>query len=469
MFSFQDFLTENFLTETTMSGSFAQTKGRSHVLAYVMPFLSKEQKKNVLKNSSQHFEPGDIDVTKHGDFHDPAKNATTHEIESKTGHKDASSGKIYPQGTKVKVVGIKHDPKTKQIIAQTASHGDMPLSRLGKPKELARIRKTEEGFNVEKILQQRIDPRYKPAGSSGASWDFVAGDPDEEDKSVRGKAVKKDESKIPIFRGESKAAKQGNDSISMGTSTVKFNPESRTWSFAKKPNGPAMAKVFEKAVHPKTGLPVLEHLNKHNSNGNIPQGQGFTAKAPEGTAEHYMKSMKANSLHLHRYAADENGKTIMSRGTSYTVGDDNPFANKLGMGHLSYKDLGALDGSITIESSKTGSTTARHKPSTAVFKRMADASMNDPENHRDLTNEDHANEFRKRLTDHLSSLKNVSQETISKIPFVRKPFQTKAKTRPGEGEVSPMVTAPKPGLNPDAQHGRHSFYTPQEKTLMKGL
>lgn len=60
------------------------------------------------------------------------------------------------------------------------------------------------------------------------------------------------------------------------------------------------------------------------------------------------------------------------------------------------------------------------------------------------------------------------QPTAAPLPRTKLPYN-----RPSSGRLpqsdSPMATASRPGLNPDAQHGQHSFYTPQEKSLMKGL
>lgn len=460
MLNFSNFLIEEFLIEAAgkaMAGNFRNVKGRSHVKAYIMPFLSKQQKIETAKNLTKHVGSDEIDTSSHGELYNPDKNATTHEIVAKTGHVDSKTGERHAQGTKVRVTGVRHTPDD-QIIVQTANHGEIPLSKLGTPAGLARSNKTSEGFGIERILQSNIDPRYKPAGSTGESWDFVAGNPKEEDKSVRGKAVKSDESKVPEFRGEAKASTKGT--VAMGTSSINFDKNSRTWSFAN----PKVAEKFAEARHPKSGLKLLDHLNKHHKDGTI--STGFTVEAPKGTAEHYLKSVNANALHLHRYAKNSNGEYTMNHGTSYTIGDDNPFANKLGLGHLSYDDLGQLDGKLVIEKTTSGVTQVKHRPSPTIFKKLADASRSDPENHRDLTRQEHAEEFKQKLINHLGS-ETPSQETLSQIPFVRQPHKQKGVERlPQTG--SPMVSAPTPGVNPDAEHGGRRWFTPQEKSIMKG-
>lgn len=454
MLGFSQYLTEEMILEAAgkaMAGNFRNVKGKSHIKAYLLPYLSKQQKIEVAKNLAKHVGSDEIDTSSHGELYNADKKATTHEIISKTGHVNPETNEKYDQGTKVRVTGVRHTPDD-QIIVQTANHGEIPLSRLGTPAELARANKTSEGFGLERVLQSNIDPRYKPAGSTGESWDFVAGNPKEDDKSVRGKAVKSDETKVPEFRGEAKASAKGT--VAMGTSSINFDKKSRTWSFAN----PKVADKFAEARHPKSGLKLLDHLNKFHKDGII--SAGFTLDAPKGTAEHYMRSLKANALHLHRYAKNSSGEYTMNHGTSYTVGDDNPFANKLGLGHLSYDDLSQLDGKLTVEKTTSGISQVKHRPPPTAFKKLADASRDDPDNHRDLSRQEHGEEFKQRLLTHLQSLDNPSQETLSQIPFVRKPKPQKGAERvPQTG--SPFQSMPRPGFRvapngyPEHMHQAH--------------
>lgn len=71
-----------------------------------------------------------------------------------------------------------------------------------------------------------------------------------------------------------------------------------------------------------------------------------------------------------------------------------------------------------------------------------------------------------------SSTKKQIKKTAPEIVSEPTPRTRLAYNRPGTNRVpqtdSPMATAPTPGLNPESDHGGRSFYTPQEKLLMKG-
>ena len=411
-----------------MNGSFGNNKGKRHVKNYVLPFLSADQKKSVAKNLEAHFKPGEIDTESHGEMHDPEADHT-HEIVSKAGHKDAATGKKYEQGTKVKVIGLRHSDDNK-IFAQTENHGDIPLSRLGVPESVAKEPITQEGFDIEEQLQKNADPRFKPAGSTGESYDFVAGDPKSK-MSIRGKAVKKDESTTPLLRGESKASKSGN--VAMGTISIRHNPETG-WEFARGKS--KMEPAISAVKHPDSGLSIIDHLNREYPDGILPQS--FSLDALPGTAQHYLETLGANSLHLHRYAKNKDGSYSMNHGTTYTVGDNNAFAGKLGMAHLSNEDLRALDGKLRFEPSGVGVIQVKHRPPPKEFNRLAGASLNDEENHLDLTKGHHGERFRNSYKTALESLR----------------------------QKDPELKTLK--LNPESSHGGVNFYSDEEQIHLRG-
>lgn len=388
MRNFIDFLIE--AAGEGMDSNIKSVKTKGHIKRYIFPYLSSEQKKNSAKGLKSIFndkDNSDSNLESHGDQYDP-KAESTHNLASKFGE--------HEKGTPVSVTSLHVDGGT--VMAKTKNHGIIPISKLGKPAKVAAANKTSEGFELERMLQKNIDPRYKPAGSSGESWDFVAGDP-ESDQSIKGKAVKKDESK-PIFRGESKASKKG--AVAMGTISAEYNKDKGLWEYSGKTKS-KMGDKFAEAVHPTSGLSIIDHLNRHYPDGKITSG--FTVDAPQGTTRHYLNGIGANSLHLHRYAKDANGNYTMNHGTTYTIGNDNMFRGALGLGHLSDDDLDALDGKLTVEPSGAGKIQIKHRPKTGVFNAYANRSKDNPEEHLDLSKEEHGNVFKTNFANHIKKLK----------------------------------------------------------------
>jgi len=396
MLNFSNFLIE--MAGEGLSSNIGSIKTKGHIQKYVFPYLSSEGKKQSVHDLHNFFSEKDNNTA------DQNNNGKLYNSKTNFTHKMASSHNEHKKGTAVKVKSLYKNGST--IMARTEKHGDMPISKLGKPAEVAAAPKTKEGFELEKILQNNVDPRYTPAGSSGESYDFVAGDPNS-DETVRGKAVKKNET--PLFRGESKNSKKGT--VAMGTMSVVHNPKTGKWEYSSKTKS-KMQPVFEKAKH-ENGKTILEHLNDIAPNGKLKTG--FHVDAPEGTTSHYINAGGINALHLHRYAKDKNGNYIKNYGTSYTVGHGNVHVGKLGLGHLSDENLKELDGKIHVEASGEGKAQLKHRPRSAVFNKFADFSVNDPINHRDLSREDHAAEFRQKYANHIKELSQAN------VPVMRKP------------------------------------------------
>jgi hypothetical protein len=429
MISFSEYLLE--AAGDPISSNIGNIKTRGHIKRYIFPYLSSKQKKASSKNLSQIFNDKDqkeSDLDNHGDSYDQGAEYT-HELASNFGpHK---------KGTRVKVTGLNINGNN--VVAQTEKHGVVPISKLGKPENLAAKNKTSEGFKLEHILQKNVDSRFKPAGSTGNSWDFVAGDPNSP-HSIKGKAVKKDESK-PIFRGESKGSKTGN--VAMGTISAGFNNETGKWEYSKKTKS-KMASKFNEAVHPDSGLSIIDHMNKYHKDGNL--NSGFSIKAPAGTSRHYLNGLGANSLHLHRYALDSKGNYTMNHGTTYTVGNNNEFQGKVGLSHLNDEDLDKLDGQLTVEPSGVGKIQIKHRPKPSVFNEYANKSKDDPNNHMDLSREEHGNKFREMFVNHINSLKDkkVVEPTQQQVTALK------------HQQANPILG------NNSGEHGGTSFYSPSD-------
>jgi hypothetical protein len=386
MLKFSDFLIEAAGKAIHSNTGSPKTKG--HIKRYIFPYLSSEQKKKSIHDLDGFFDEKDVKDS------NQENNGVSHDPEAEFTHELSSNHGGNKKGDRVKVTGIYRNGIT--IMARTQDHGEMPLSKLGTPAELAAANITSKGFSVEEKLQKHADPTKKPAGSTKTAFDFSAGDVNDDQGSVRGKLVKdvavpekaKKDTSAPIIRGEAKASKKG--SVAMGTSELEYDNATKKWRLTN----PQVESVFSKAT--VKGVPLIEHLNRNHPNGEI--STGFTADAHPGTAVEYLKNANVNSLHLHTYAEDNKGGITKDHGTTYTVGDNNPFQGKLGMAHLGEDDLLDLDGKLNIEKTRptaTGfKTTVKHRPSASVFNRLANASQVNPENHLNLANEEHGQRFR---------------------------------------------------------------------------
>jgi len=439
MLGFFDYLEEASKSRKGLFGSIgSERQGIRHLMNYVMPYLSKNERRHVGRNFAQHYDPKKIE-DKHGSEHNPDPYATTHELASDHGE--------HKTGTKVRVTGARHD-NNGNIFVTTASHGEIPMSRLKKPEKLAKPVITKGGFEVEKKLADNLG--IQAAGSTGTAYDYYYRG---HEGGIAGKA-RKIETDKPYLRGESKQNK-----AKMGSSALKFDPQTKKWSFTHQKLGD----IFSKAVHPDSKLPVLEHLNKYHNNGRIEKG--FSLAPPPGMARAYLNGLGVNSLHLHRTEGATKTKKAIDHGTTYTIGNENQLSGKTNLGHLNDSDIDRLDGRLNVAATTTGASTIAHFPNPTVFKEYADNSVNNPEQHADLTNSDHAKLFKGHIDRHISSL-NVSPEqaanirkSISKFASFRKRGPPK---KPGEGEISPIAKIKKPGIqraiNPN-EHKQHVDHT----------
>jgi hypothetical protein len=359
-------------------------KAISHFKSYVAPYLPKDKVKDA-KEKMHHFG----NVSKIEDDHGKhADEESSHELNSK--HNEHASG------TKIKVHGV-HKIDVGGKIHLDTSHGVIPQSKLKKPESLKKENKSSTGFDVEGRIAKHLGS--KPAGSTGSAYDFSYGKKSNGDSVVKGKtkvigespeptkSLKKDEK--PVAAGESKLT-----NVKMGAGGLKHSP-TKGWSFTSR------HKEFEKHVNKHarvnqgdgTSLGLIEHLNKHHPDGHITKG--FSTTAPKGSARSYFSSIGANVLHIHDKKTD--------KGTAFTVGDKNELKGKTKLGHLSNKHMDEhLDGKLTVEATKTGSSSLFHRPNESKMKKLANLSSSDSK-HKDLTNSDHAEEFKKDIDNHISS------------------------------------------------------------------
>jgi hypothetical protein len=399
MLRFKQFINEDFLIEkNNLHGKVgADGKALGHVRDYIMPLLSASGRAKTAKNlKGVGGVKGDTKVDGHA--HNPEADST-HFLASKFGDHEA--------GTPVRITHVSSGGEDgRNLIAHTESHGKIPLSKIAKPAALAKKPKTEGGFDVEKRLSQHLGTRA--AGSSATGFDFhYKGSSKAKTPAVRGSVKMVEQKKAvkgidrPDVRGESKLMKG-----KFGQSVVSFE-KGKGWGFR---NSSKMNPMLEKAT--VTGpdgkeRSLIDHLNKHHPDGVI--DRGFTARAARGTARHYLNSSNVNTLHIHNRQIDKKtGKIKVDRGTTYTIGKTS-LKGKTNLSHLTDKHIDRLDGAVNILSTKTGRAEVTHRPSQSVMREYADNSHNNPDQHRDLTNENHASEFKTHVDRHIAEYEKMKK------------------------------------------------------------
>lgn len=382
MKDFKEFLFEEFgilVEERKTKDNLSQdsSKIQGHLMNYVDPFLSAEQREAAAKSSPVYAEryKKAKNQGEHGALHNPDPSATTHTT--------GSSYPGVPAGTNVKVTGIKQkiiDGKPKQFVT-TQDHGDLPVTALLKPTSLKKPARTDKGFQVESQISDNLD--WQAAGSTkhGHDYAYMPGHP----KGIKGKVVTA--GNPPLLKGESKLSRG-----KMGQSQLNWDSENG-WRVSNED----LRKHFEKTkvVGPDgKERKLLDHLNTFHGNGII--DKGFSVQAPRGIARAYLASSGKNSLHVHNY--DE--KKGIDHGTTYTVGDNNPLEGRTGLGHIGDKELENFDGTINIEktvSGKPGTTQLIHRPRETVMRSYANRSQEDPDNNMNLYDPEHAAKFKQTV------------------------------------------------------------------------
>jgi len=385
MLSFIGFLTE---AADGMVGTIGSDgKGKRHTKNYVMDYLSAEGRKKTAQSFAQHGGMGDVG-TGNGSLH---TGEATHIL------KTAQNG--HPAGTKVKITHATADDKG-AITIHTQDHGSFSQAALMKPKELQKSSRTQSGFDVEGKIASNLGTEAAGSTKHGYDYQYSSGR-----GHVRGKV--KEVGAAPDIRGESKL-----DKGKMGQSVFKHDPE-KGWHFTNSPIG----NHFEKArIKGSDGVErgLIDHFNHFHSNGKI--DKSYSIDVPKGATRNYLNTSNVNSLHLHNKATN--------KGTTFTIGDTD-LKGRTKLGHLSDEHLDALDGKLVIEKTSTGSTQAIHRPKATVMKQYANLSTTDSANHRDLTNEDHAKEFRTHV-DAMSNAGGTSAPAAAKPARNKKPSLAEA-------------------------------------------
>lgn len=362
--------------KAALTGSEA-TKTIGHYNSYIAPFLSKAQQAKSQKELSPHttrkFSP-----PADGELHNPSAEST---------HTLGSAHNGHEAGTPVKITGAKVIDGKMHVT--TEKHGTIPATKINKTESLRKESKGKTGFAVEARIAQNLGT--EAAGSTKSSFDFYygkgTGKKGSKQPAVRGKVKETEEVGKPQVRGESKL-----DKGKMGQGVIKHDKKTG-WTITSGGH-PAIAEHMKRArVVGSDGVErsLIDHLNHHHPDGIIEKG--FSFDAPAGMTRKYLQTSKTNLLHIHNKKTD--------RGTTFTYGRENELRGKTKLGHLTDSKLDSLDGKLTIEPTRSGSAPIAHRPKQPVMKQLANLSSTDPENHRDLSNAEHATEFRGHIDKHL--------------------------------------------------------------------
>ena len=391
--------------ETSLRGSLSGAdsyKTISHVLRYVLPFVDKEKAASIVNSLGKHVSNPQKALSDHSQI-DVAKQRDYTHILAKD-HGDLKSG------TPISVKGV--SVQDNKVLVNTEKHGEIPLSKLGKPPELAKQRVAKKAWGLEDILAGNLGG--KPAGSSKVFHDFAYPPQggDVKTKKVKGsaKTVSKTEptEEEILAKGEAK----GHNGV-MGNAKIAWGKE-KGWAISH--SDPELAKHMSKAH--VNGVPLTEYLNKNHPNGVI--DKGFRAAAPVGMSKTYLNSIGSNVLHIHDLDKDV--------GTTFTIGDE--LKGKTKLGHMDENTINELDGIIDVAKTQNGKTLAFHRPNQINMKKRAQMSANDPNNHRSLINTDHAKEFMSNLD---LTRKQNSRTLDHKATFADKDFYSDDEKRHIQG------------------------------------
>lgn len=358
-------------------------KAMRHAVNYVAPHLSKEGLKKTRAAFKGTNIESRIDDSKDGEKYDSKKEGTHFLAKDHEGHK---------AGTQIHITHLSHEDGT--IYAHTKKHGKVPLHRVAKDPDIAKGRRApgEYGWKVEKKVAENLGSKSAKSSRHGHDFSYdIDGDgvPD-----VKGKI--KIREKKPVVRGESKLSK-----AKAGIATVLWTKE-KGWHYNESNQAnKSMYEAFKKVrVKGEDGRhrSIIEHLNKHHSDGNA---KAFSVEAPKGTTRHYIEHSDVNTLHCH------DKETSNSR--TYTVGNELKGAIPR-MEHLSHSDIDKLDGHIRAEPQTRGVVRIAHHLKQSEMK-----SLSNRESGITLEDSNHAGHFLRHVTRHKKSLK----EEVSLVEYVQ--------------------------------------------------
>jgi hypothetical protein len=366
--SFKSFLSESLLQEASMVGNINDEKSIRHVKNYVVPLLSKSQIASSEKSLAGHVKPGAFG-TENGSEHNP--DAThTHTLDKKhEGH---------AAGTQVKVTGVLPPDEKGKIHVTTEKHGTIPLSKLKKPENLAKP-SHDEGFNLEKQIAKNLGGKAQGASKGTDIEVNLRGGHTDHD--IKTKVIETHEP--ADVRIESKL-----DRGKVGEATLKHTPE-KGWHVSERSPNRALGEshlrhaTYEDKDHPDHGMNVISFLNKHHPTGHIDKYRYFKPKA--GTAKAYVDQTGANYLQVHDKSTN--------RGTAFSHGKNHPLKGKTNVGHLTDSILSQMDHRVEVKPTTTGTSSMVHRPKRSYMKKLAAMSTENPSQHADFSNPEHADTF----------------------------------------------------------------------------
>ena len=374
--SFKNFLNESpiivnsLLSEGAIVGNVNDPKGLRHLKNYINPFLSKTHLAQSEKNLEGHVKPGEYGKENGAQYNSKATH--THTLDK------THNG--YPAGTKVRINGPVTKDDKGRLYVSTAKHGPIPVSKLAKPEALAKPAATK-GFSLEQKVANNIGGTAQGASKGTDIQLSLKHEDGNKQHNVNAKIIETKEK--PDVRIESKL-----DRGKVGEATIKFSTE-KGWHVSERSPNRALGEshlkhaTYDDPEHPDHGMPVLDFLNKHHSNGKVGQYRYF--KAAPGTSEAYFKQTGANYAHIHDVDKDY--------GTTFTTGDGHELKGKTNLGHLSRAQLEQMNHRIEIHPTTTGTTTMVHRPKRSFMKHLAASATENPSEHGDLSNPEHAKEF----------------------------------------------------------------------------
>lgn len=368
MLKFTEYLTERNLAGTP--GTEGKGRGISHVVAYLGPYMSAEDKENTIKGFHGKISRADLPDTDGEKYH---PEHTTHELGSDHGH--------HKVGEKIKIQHAFLDKDTNRMMVQTRDHGVIPASKIRINPEDKRSKKTQAGLENEKVLSHNFG--VMPAGAARNAYDFHwngGGDGEE----IRGKARHKTDEK-PLIRGEAKR----NSGSRMGVAKLILDKKSGNWRFHPKSDPNIIAAMMKAGVEGKDGVKrnILDHYNHHYKGQEVVPA-GHASAAGTGVAASYLD--RYNALHLHRTEGKHD------YGTSFTL-NDAPHIGETNVSHLSDKDIKELDGNLNFEKTNGGSVRITHSPNSSKFNELAAKSVTHPEHNASFMNPEHVAEFKRRF------------------------------------------------------------------------
>lgn len=316
-----------------------------HIHNYIFPFLTQDVQTSIIKilRDNKYYKVRDTIIPQNGEFYNTDY---SHVMGLKYDGLDV--------GDQIKIVDlrivlIKDKPK---CFAITSCKRQIPLIKIDKPKNLKRTNSSEGAFAVETQIAKNLGG--EAAGAGKHIPDFSCS--------------------LNIIRGESKFT----DS-KMGQGKVR-QIDGR-WEIS---SGSQEVDVVFKQIE-VDGEPLTCYLDRTYPDGVIPKG--FSTKPKSGTAGAYLQSTRANVLHVH-------DKKRLA-GTSLIL-DTNEincslYDRNVSLGRITVQDIAALDGSVCIENTQNGDTTAVHRPRA---KKMRELAARGPI---DLHNPDDAKKIMKEL------------------------------------------------------------------------